>query len=60
MKQTVLHLSFLRDVSPILYNKESLLMHIDPLSLAICIIVFLALIGAVTWFVRSRGRARKS
>ncbi len=34
-------------------------MHIDPLSLAVCIIVFLALIGAVTWFVRSRGRARK-
>ena len=31
-----------------------------PLTLALCIIVLLALISAIVWFVRVRGRARRT
>ena len=31
-------------------------MHINPLSLALCILVFLALVSAIVWFVRTRAR----
>ena len=31
-------------------------MHINPLSLLLCIIVFLALVSAIIWFVRARAR----
>ena len=31
-------------------------MHITPLSLALCIIVFVTLVSAIVWFVRVRGR----
>ena len=32
-------------------------MHIlNPISLAICIVVFAALVSAIVWFVRVRGR----
>ncbi len=29
---------------------------VNPLSLAICIVVFTALVSAIVWFVRVRGR----